>query len=80
MKSITTHEAKTHLSRYLAEIEKGDSFIIMRGKKAVAKLSPLQSGEVAQRPRVGEIVDRRVRIADDAFAPLTEPELGDWGL
>lgn len=80
MKSITTHDAKTHLSRYLSQIEKGDSFIIMRGKKAVAKLSPLQPGDVSQRPKVGELVDRRVKMADDAFAPLSEEELKLWGL
>ena len=41
METITTHEAKTHLSRYLAEVEGGKEFIIARGKNPVAKLVPL---------------------------------------
>jgi prevent-host-death family protein len=41
METITTHEAKTHLSRYLAEVEEGKEFIIARGKTPVAKLVPL---------------------------------------
>lgn len=80
MKTITTHEAKTHLSRYLAAAEKGDTVIITRGNKPVAKLTPLQGGETQRRPKVGEFVDRRVKIADDAFAPLTDVELKEWGL
>lgn len=82
MKTITTHQAKTHLSRYLAEAEKGESFIIMRGKQAVAKLTPLRAGALpgAGRPKVGEVVDRRVKISDDAFAPLSAEELKQWGL
>ena len=33
-----------------------------------------------KRPKVGEVVDSRVYIADDAFAPLTAEELKEWGL
>lgn len=82
MKTITTHEAKTHLSRYLAAAEKGDSIIIMRGNKPVAKLVPLQGGVLpgAGRPKVGEVVDSSVTIHEDAFAPLTDEELKEWGL
>ena len=36
MTTITTHQAKTHLSRYLADVENGQEFIIARGKSAVA--------------------------------------------
>jgi antitoxin (DNA-binding transcriptional repressor) of toxin-antitoxin stability system len=82
MKTITTHEAKTHLSRYLAAAEQGDSFIIMRGKKAVARLTPLQTGALpgAGRPKVGEVVDHSVTIREDAFAPLSQEELKVWGI
>ena len=80
MQSITTHQAKTHLSRYLAAIEAGETFIIMRGKKAVAKLVPLKGEDRPQRPKVGAVVDRTVKIATDAFAPLSDEELKQWGL
>jgi antitoxin (DNA-binding transcriptional repressor) of toxin-antitoxin stability system len=80
MKTITTHEAKTHLSRYLAEVEKGEEFIIARGRNAVAKLVPMTQPEKKPRPKVGECVGPIIEIPDSAFAPLTDEELKEWGL
>ena len=34
MQKITTHQAKTHLSRYLAAVEQGETFLIARGPSA----------------------------------------------
>lgn len=78
MKTITTHEAKTHLSRYLAAIEQGEEFIIARGKKPVAILSPIPKLEKRSRPKVGEMLDRPMSVPDSAFAPLSEEELKVW--
>lgn len=78
MKTITTHEAKTHLSRYLAEIEQGEEFIIARGKKPIALLIPIPKNPVRTRPKVGETIDPPLHIPDSAFAPLTEAELEQW--
>ena len=36
MTTITAHDAKTHLSRYLAEVEQGKEYFIACGKKAVS--------------------------------------------
>ena len=80
MKTITTHEAKTHLSRYLAEVEKGEEFVIARGKNAVAKLVPMTPPEKKPRPKVGECVGPIIEIPESAFAPLSEEELKEWGL
>ena len=80
MKTITTHEAKTHLSRYLAEVEKGEEFVIARGKNAVAKLVPMTPPEKKPRPKVGEIEGEPFEFPDSAFAPLTDEELAEWGL
>ncbi len=77
---ITTHQAKTHLSRYLAEVEKGKEFTIARGKNAVAKLVPLKAAKKKPRPKVGETLDVPFAIPDSAFAPLTKKELAEWGL
>jgi antitoxin (DNA-binding transcriptional repressor) of toxin-antitoxin stability system len=78
VKTITTHEAKTHLSRYLAAIEQGEEFIIARGKKPVAILGPIPKAETRSRPKVGEMLDRPMSIPDSVFAPLTEEELKAW--
>ncbi len=80
MKTITTHEAKTHLSRYLAEVEKGREFIIARGKAPVAMLVPVKPPKKRPRPKVGETLDPPFKIPDSAFAPLTDEELKEWGL
>jgi len=80
MKTITTHEAKTHLSRYLAEVEKGEEIIIARGKNAVAMLVPVPKEVKKPRPKVGEIEGEPFEFSDAAFAPLTDEELKEWGL
>ncbi len=40
MKVVTVHEAKTHLSRLLAEVEKGEEVVIARRNQPVARLVP----------------------------------------
>jgi prevent-host-death family protein len=78
--TITVHEAKTHLSRYLAEVENGLEILIARGKKPVARLVPLKEKPVAQRPNVGEMIDKPFHIPDTAIASLSDKELAEWGL
>ena len=80
MTTITTHEAKTHLSRYLAEVEKGHEIIIARGKTPVAMLVPVKKPKKKLRPLVGETLGPIIKIPDSAFAPLTDEELEEWGL
>ncbi len=80
MKTISTHDAKTHLSRYLAKVEAGEEFLIARGKRPIAKLSPLRRPERSARPKVGCLITQPFRLPPEALAPLTETELKDWGL
>jgi prevent-host-death family protein len=40
MKTVTTREAKAHLSRLLAEVEAGEEVTIARGSRLVARLNP----------------------------------------
>ena len=80
MQTVTTHEAKTHLSRLLAAVEKGEEIRIARGKKVVARLVPAEPEARPPRPKVGETLDPPFSFPDSAFAPLTEEELKEWGL
>jgi len=80
MKTITTHEAKTHLSRYLAAVGQGQEFIIARGKQPVAMLVPLRKAKCAPRPKVGDITGEPFEFPLEAFAPLSKKELEEWGL
>ena len=77
---MTTHEAKTHLSRLLAEVEAGEEITIARGARPVARLVPVKRGSRRVRPKVGTCTSAPVRLADDAFAPLSDAELEGWAL
>jgi prevent-host-death family protein len=41
MKTVNIHEAKTHLSRLLEGVAKGESFVIAKSGKPVAKVTPI---------------------------------------
>ena len=79
-RSVTVHEAKTHLSRLLRAVEAGEDVEIRRGDTPVARLVPATPVEPIRRPRVGDVTTTGVRWTDDAFAPMTDEELADWGL
>lgn len=52
MRTVNIHEAKTHLSRLLEQVAAGQSFIIAKAGKPIARVSPL--GEVgSQRGIIG---------------------------
>jgi len=50
MTTINVHEAKTHLSRYLVEVEKGKSFILCKRNKPVAEIRPIINRIMKKRP------------------------------
>ncbi len=80
MKTVTTHEAKTHLSRLVAEVEAGEEIIIRRGARAVARIVPLRNTKKATRPKVGTITSPPIRAKRGAFEPLSDEDLKEWGL
>ncbi len=67
MKSVNVHEAKTHLSRLLERVEKGEKLVIARSGEPVAMLVPIE-GE----PRRPGRLAGRIRIAGDFDSPLPE--------
>ncbi len=79
MKTVTTHQAKTHLSRLLKEAQAGETIVILSGSNPVAKLSAVEAAK-ATRPPVGTLTSAEVRYSDDAFRPLSDEELRAWGL
>ena len=72
MKIVNIHAAKTHLSRYLEEVERGEEVVIARAGKPVARLVPLKARSPGR--RLG-LLEGRIRIADDFDAPLPEEVL-----
>lgn len=82
MEEVTTHEAKTRLSSLIERVLEGEEIVICRGRQPVARLVPIQAGlkKQAVRPRLGTVTSAPVSWADDAFDPLSEHELREWGL
>lgn len=78
MKTVATHEAKTHLSALLQEVSAGETIVISRGKTPLAKLVPIES--TAARPKVGEMMDEPFMIPDAALQALNETDMKLWGL
>lgn len=77
MRSVNVHEAKTHLSALLAELEAGgDAIVICRAGKAVAELRAV-SRSVAR--LVPHAVASGVVFHEHALAPLPAAEWGDLG-
>lgn len=78
MKTVATNEAKTHLSSLLQEVSEGETVVISRGRKPLAKLVPFDLPVV--RPRVGEMLDKPFSVSEEALQPMRKEELRSWGL
>ena len=75
MTSVTVHQAKTTLSKLLAEVEAGGEVIICRGKTPVAKLAPI--GKVRADRKPGRLKGL-VSLDERFFEPLPDEELRLW--
>lgn len=70
----TVHEAKTHLSRLLAEVEAGGTVVITRRGKPVAKLEAIKP----RHKRVFGSMKGLISLDERFFEPLPEEELKAW--
>lgn len=69
MKQVNVHEAKTHLSRLIDEVEAGEEVTIAKAGRPVARLSPIRGK--GRRRRLG-MLDGKFQIPDDFNTPLPE--------
>lgn len=75
MKSVNVHEAKTHLSKLLAEVEQGEEVVISRAGRPVARL--LRFEPLPAKRELG--FDRGLfEIPEDFNAPLPDDILADF--
>ncbi|MCU0922028.1 MAG: type II toxin-antitoxin system prevent-host-death family antitoxin [Burkholderiaceae bacterium] len=80
MKEVAVYEAKTRLSELLAEVEKGEQFVITRRGEAIARLvaaTPVaakRSPALAQRQRVAKVFDdlKQLRAGTTLGVPLRQ--------
>ena len=79
---VNLYEAKTHLSSLVDRAAKGEEFVIAKGGKQMARLTPLASKKNASKllRKPGQNLLGITYIADDFDAPLPEDVLQDFGL
>jgi len=73
MKTVNIHEAKTHLSRLLDQVSKGDEVIIAKAGRPIAKLVPYHP---ARRSRIPGTEKGKIWISEDfdAWTPDLEKD------
>lgn len=64
MATVNIHEAKTHLSRLLERVAKGETIVIAKAGKPMARLTPLASREETAKRRIG-FLDGQFKVPDD---------------
>jgi prevent-host-death family protein len=75
MKTVNIHEAKTHLSRLIDKVAKGEPFVIAKAGKPLVKVVPLDSPEPSKARRLGFLAGQ-FRIPDD-FNRMAQKEIED---
>lgn len=75
MDIVNVHEAKTHLSKLLDRVEKGEEILLARNGKPVAKLIP-----ASKAPRVPGRLKGRIRMLDNFDDPLPSEIAAAFGM
>lgn len=70
MIKLNVHEAKTHLSRYLARLKKGQTILLCRRNTPVAEIKPLPMPPDKPRP-IGLAKDK-FHVPPSFFEPLPD--------
>ena len=74
MKSVNIQDAKTHLSRHLRRVKRGETLVICDRNKPVAELRPLTSTN-GQKRRLGALRGAVVHMAEGFNDPLSGEEM-----
>lgn len=64
MKTVNIHEAKTHLSKLVEKVAKGEPFVIAKAGKPVARVTALGAPVGAQVRRIG-FMEGQISVPDD---------------
>ncbi len=73
---LNVHEAKTHLSRYLARLEAGETIMLCRRNVPIAEIRPLPRKQLKPR-KLGQ-AKGVIEILPAFFDDLPEDELALW--
>lgn len=78
MLQINVHDAKTHFSKLLSRVETGETVVIAKGGRAVAKLVPFHPTATTSRP-FGS-AKKVVQLTEGWNAPLPKKVLDAFEL
>ena len=70
MIKLNIHEAKTHLSRYLEKLKKGETILLCKRNEPIAEIRPLPTQPTRKRP-IG-LAKGRLIIPKKFFDPLPD--------
>ncbi|WP_121120153.1 type II toxin-antitoxin system Phd/YefM family antitoxin [Croceibacterium ferulae] len=73
METVNIHQAKTHLSRLLEQVAGGDSVIIAKAGRPIARLVPIEQPTRPPRQRTGFMAGQ-LRVPAD-FDRMGDPEI-----
>jgi antitoxin (DNA-binding transcriptional repressor) of toxin-antitoxin stability system len=77
MIKVNIQDAKTHLSRYLDQVENGDVVVVCRHNKPVAELRAVQTAPVHP-TRTAGLLKGRIHWEPDAFAEMSAEEVAEF--
>jgi antitoxin (DNA-binding transcriptional repressor) of toxin-antitoxin stability system len=75
MKHVNIHDAKTNLSRYLAELQPGETLIVCNRNLPVAEVRPIR--RKISKPRIGVATGEFV-VPETFFEPLPDEILNEF--
>jgi antitoxin (DNA-binding transcriptional repressor) of toxin-antitoxin stability system len=76
MIKLNVHEAKTHLSRYLARLARGESILLCKRNVPIAEIRPLRQPRKRKRP-IG-LAKGKFKVPRKFFEPLPKQVLDSF--
>ena len=76
METVNIHDAKTHLSRLVERVANGETVIIAKAGKPMAKLVPLEQPEIVDTSRRFGGLRGQLKIPDD-FDTMMADEIAE---
>ena len=73
MIKLNIHEAKTHLSKYLARLKTGERILLCKRNQPVAQITPLS--KIPTRPRPLGLAKQTFSVPASFFEPLPDEML-----
>lgn len=73
MEIVNIHDAKTHLSRLLEGVRRGEPFIIAKAGRPIARVVPVESPDAGGGRRLG-FLEGEIDVPDD-FDRMGESEI-----